>query len=132
MIVDDSQDELHLMEHIFRGVAPDLAVRTVLGGEPALQQLRTASHPPPVILLDLRMAGMTGIEVLGQIKRDERLRHIQVCAFSNGGVPRDICDCYDAGAACFFQKPTGLAELRSFADCFVRHWFRYASHCERA
>lgn len=81
-----------------------------------------------MILLDVRMPGISGIQVLQQLKADARLKRIPVCNFSNGDLERDVIDSYDAGASFYFRKPTGLNNLRDFAHSFLNLWFEHAVH----
>ena len=130
MIVDDALDQLQLMRTVFKMVDPSLQIVTAGGGDEALNLLRSSSpNLPRVILLDLRMPGKTGQEVLAEIKSDSSLRTIPVCTFSNGDVHRDICECYEIGASFYFKKPSGLDKLKAFAECFTELWFKLASHC---
>jgi CheY-like chemotaxis protein len=130
MILDDAEDQLQLMQLVFGMVDAELKIVAVQSGEVALEILRT--HPdrlPKVVLLDLRMPGMHGLEVLKEIKADPALRRIPVCAFSNGDVAADVCECYENGASFYFKKPVGLPELKKFAERFSSVWFEYAAHC---
>lgn len=128
MIVDDSNSELLILEDVFSSIDPDVSISTATSGTQALERLRAASVLPHVILLDVRMPGISGIQVLRQLKADPRLRRIPVCNFSNGDLEQDVVDCYDAGASFYFRKPTGLNHLREFAQCFLSLWFEYAVH----
>ena len=130
MIVDDAEDEVVLLEDVFQDIDPTIQIRKASSGKDALVHLRSSNIVPPVMLLDLRMPGMSGIEVLRELKADPRLKRICVCAFSNGDLQRDICECYDVGASFYFKKPTGLPELERFAEHFIGLWFRYAELCK--
>lgn len=130
MIVDDAADQLELMRMVFKMVDPGLQVTTASGGNEALAILR--SNPnlrPKVILLDLRMPGKDGKAVLAELKSDPDLKRIPVCAYSNGDVEKDVCDCYEQGASFYFKKPTGLEPLKKFVEQFNGIWFEFASHC---
>lgn len=129
MVVDDSEDDLDLLQDILSTVEPGIEILTATNGRDALRQLRASPKPPKLLLLDLRLPGMSGIEVLKELKADVRLRHILVCALSNGDLQEDICECYGRGAALYFKKPTGLAEMQRFAECLLGLIFHYASHC---
>ncbi len=130
MIVDDAFDQLQLMRGVFKMVAPLIRVVTATSGDEALKILRSSQgNLPRVILLDLRMPGKTGQEVLAEIKSEASLRTIPVCTFSNGDIRKDICECYERGASFYFKKPSGLDALKEFVECFSSIWFKLASHC---
>lgn len=130
MIVDDATDQLELMRTVFRMVDPSLRVSTVQSGDEALRCLRRdLDARPQVVLLDLRMAGKPGLDVLKEMKADSGLKRIPVCVFSNGDVQKDVCDCYEHGASFYFKKPIGLEALKKFIEQFRDVWFKLASHC---
>lgn len=129
MIVDDSRDQLELMREALKMVSPGLSVATYDSGDKALSALRPETFPK-VILLDLKMPGRDGFEVLKDLKAHPLNKKIPVCIFSNGDLENDICSSYSGGACGYFKKPTGLEELKSFLDYFTQFWFKFCSHCE--
>ena len=132
MIIDDTADQIQMMRAVFKIVDPALQIISASSGDEALKTLRMDPNSrPKVILLDLRMPGKCGSEVLAELKSDPELRRIPVCAFSNGDVETDVCACYEAGASFYFKKPTGLESLKRFAELFRGIWFDVASHCPR-
>lgn len=131
MIVDDSRDQLELMRVAFKMVAPHLKITTCNSGEQAFHQMASqADCLPKVILLDVKMPGKSGMEILSEFKADPNIKKIPVCMFSNGDLQRDICHSYDIGASSYFKKPTGLDELKGFINYFSHIWFKYCSHCD--
>ncbi len=132
MIVDDADDQLQLMKSVWRMIDPTLQIITADSGDAALRTLRVpSSRSPKVILLDLRMPGKSGQEVLSELKADPLLRRIPVCIFSNADLESEICDCYERGASFYFRKPSGMAGLKQFLEHFRGIWFTFASHCPR-
>lgn len=131
MIVDDSRDQLELMRVAFKMVAPHISVATYESGEQALLDMKAhADKLPKVILLDLKMPGKNGVEILNNLKASPQIKKVPVCMFSNGDLDKDICTSYDRGASSYFKKPTGLEELKGFITYFTNIWFKYCSHCQ--
>jgi len=84
-------------------------------------QSRSASGNPAVILLDLKMPRMDGLEVLRRIKDDEKLRAIPVVTFTSSREQADVEQCYQLGANAYVVKPVDfgafnsvLREIRTF------------------
>ena len=69
--------------------------------------------PPDVVLLDLVMPGIDGIEVLERIKGDEQLRHLPVIMISGLGDTESVVRCLEIGADDFLPKPFDAAILRA-------------------
>ena len=87
-------------------------------GEEALDYLfrrgRFASRPegnPVVLLLDLKMPKVDGLEVLRQLRADERMRAIPVVALTSSREPRDLEACYRLGVNAFVVKPVRFGEF---------------------
>jgi two-component system, response regulator len=97
LLVDDSQDDVDLTLHALR--AENLANRVFVArdGEEALEFLfcsgphadRSFEHPPKLVLLDLKLPKVDGMQVLKQVKRDERTRTIPVVLMTSSKEERD-------------------------------------------
>jgi two-component system response regulator len=93
----------------------------VKDGEEALQYLfaegkftgRRIDDEPKVILLDLKMPKITGLEVLQRIKADERTKRIPVVVLTSSNQDPDIQTCYDLGVNSYVVKPVEF-------DAFVK------------
>ena len=83
-------------------VAPsgEAAVRSLWDRE----KFTTSDPPPNLILLDLRLPGMSGLDVLVRIKSDRQLRRTPVVILSSSNEPFDIERCLDAGANAYVTK----------------------------
>ncbi|MFM8313938.1 MAG: response regulator [Deltaproteobacteria bacterium] len=132
MIIDDAKDQLYLMQMLVKTLAPEIAITAFVNADEALTNLRKAGvSPPRVILMDLKLPGKNGLDLLKEIKLDPKLKKIPVCLFSNGALQEDVCQAYEHGASFYFKKPIGLSELKNFTAHFIELWFHYASICER-
>jgi CheY-like chemotaxis protein/anti-anti-sigma regulatory factor len=75
-----------------------------------------AKDSPDAILLDLKMAKMSGWEVLAKIKKDERLEKIPVIIFSAEPVPQSLQVCKDLGVVGILQKPVKMESLKEIFE----------------
>ena len=78
LIVDDSPIDIELTTIALEATGREISVRSALDGKSALAMLRNGHGLPALILLDLKMPGMSGIEVLREIRADDRLRELPV------------------------------------------------------
>src|SRR5205085_1934196 len=69
---------------------------------------RDISHPPKVVLLDIQMPKMNGIEVLEKIKTDPRTRTLPVVILTSSKEHPDIQKCYNLGANSYIVKPVNF------------------------
>lgn len=66
---------------------------------------RSFSRPPKVILLDLKLPKVDGLEVLAALKKDQRTRAIPVVVMTSSNEQRDLVNSYQLGVNAFIQKP---------------------------
>ena len=82
---------------------------------------------PDVILLDLKMPGKSGFELLIDIKSNALLKTIPIIVISGTAFPKEVHDCYKHGANTFIEKPktTDLTEKK--IRIFFQYWFEVAT-----
>jgi len=130
LLADDSQDDIDLTLHALR--AENLANRVfvVRDGEEALEFLfctgphagRSFDHPPKLVLLDLKMPKVDGMEVLKQIKSDARTRTIPVVLMTSSREERDMANGYALGVNSYIQKPVDFGEFRKLVKLLGLYW----------
>jgi len=77
-------------------------------GQDALEYLQRSSTPLAVFL-DLRLPGMSGVELLEKIRQDERLHAVPVIVMTGSLDPRDVETCDRLGITAYLPKPVGLS-----------------------
>ena len=113
LLVDDSQDDVDLTLHALR--SENLANRVFVArdGEEALEFLfctgthaeRSFDHPPKLILLDLKLPKVDGMQVLKQIKGDLRTKTIPVVLMTSSREEQDLLNSYQLGVNAYVVKP---------------------------
>ena len=109
IIVEDEPDTAEMFAEMMR-----LSGHHVLksyGGTPAIALI--AHEIPDVIVLDVMMPDLSGLEVLRFIRRDPRLEQIPVIVVSAKSLPSDIKDGLDAGANVYLTKPVAFQDLNA-------------------
>lgn len=123
LIVDDRASDAELVTHAFRRSRPNVRAEICVSGAQALERLTRKDLPRPgLILMDLKMPGMDGHEVLKRIKEDPALRSIPVVVFTGSRLEEDIARSYDLGANCYLAKPTTAAGYGAIVDELYRFW----------
>ncbi|QJR14363.1 response regulator transcription factor [Usitatibacter palustris] len=98
------EDERHIIESlVFVLEREGFAVTSVLDGEAAMLRLR--SEPPDVLILDIMLPRMNGLEVLKQVRADAALRELPVVVLSAKGQPQDRRRAEEIGVQAFMTKP---------------------------
>jgi len=120
LLAEDDPADVELALSAMQAKNAARRVQVVNNGEDVLDYLhrrgqwkgRGASQPA-LVLLDLKMPGIGGVEILRVIKNDSRTRCIPVVIFTSSGERRDIAVCYENGANAYVVKPV---EFTSFVE----------------
>lgn len=118
VVEDDANDSYMLIRQLEKAQIDD-SVTVVENGPKALEFLAQAQQLPLAIFLDLRLPGLSGIEVLEKIRQDLRLRELSVIIMTGTGDPNDINKCKSLGVTAFLEKPVGLSNfIKTVAHLF--------------
>ncbi len=124
LLIDDSAADADLVRHsISTGLsAPNLMVFD--DGVEALKMLHAnPSTLPDLILLDLHMPRISGLQVLAEIKADPVLKSIPVVVLSSSVEDREICSAYGLHANCFITKPMDVDGYNEALRVIEEFWF---------
>lgn len=137
-MADDNEDHLFLAVRALQEVpGVELDIETATDGEEALDAVYSrgrfeGDRPPHLILLDIKMPKRNGLEVLEQIKSDERLRRIPIVVLTSSERPEDIDATYRLGGNSYVTKPATGAGLREGLRRVSSYWTSLASLPEPA
>ncbi len=123
LIVDDDSVDVMAAKRAMRDAGVDNPVVHKENGEEALEYLRDlGSHEPCLILLDLNMPKMNGIEFLKAVKDDETLRRIPVLVLTTSNEQSDVVTCFELGAAGYMLKSIDYEEFSETIKAIDRYW----------
>jgi two-component system response regulator len=125
LLVDDSPDDVALTLRAFRTNNITNKVDVASDGEEALNYLLRESdrRPRPVlVLLDINLPKVSGLEVLRRIRTDERTRYLPVVVLSTSSEDRDIVESYDLGANSYVRKPVVFTEFVDAVKALGVYW----------
>ena len=108
LIIEDEEDAAELFAEMMR--VSGFRVVKITTSAPALDVL--TSEKPDLVILDIMMPDISGLDVLRQMRGDPTLTHIPVVIVSAKGTPTDIKTGMDAGASTYLTKPVGFLELK--------------------
>ena len=109
IIVEDEPDTAEMFAEMMR--LSGYHVLKSYGGTPAIALI---SHEiPDVVVLDVMMPDLSGLEVLRHLRRDPRLEKIPVIAVSAKSLPSDVKNGLDAGANKYLTKPVAFQDLNA-------------------
>lgn len=109
VIVEDEPDTAEMFAEMAR--LSGYRVFKSLGGVRAIDLI--SEKRPVAVVLDVMMPDISGLEVLGYMRRDPRLERIPVVIVSAKGMPFDIQDGLKAGATIYLTKPVSFTDFKS-------------------
>ena len=120
LVVDDNPDHLELTVLALAECCDASSIATASDGVEALDYLfgrgthaaRDAARQPRLVILDMKLVRMHGLEVLKAIRQDSRTATIPVVMHSSSTEKNDIAACYASGANSYVRKATDFDELR--------------------
>ncbi len=122
LIAEDSDEDFELLMSLFADLKIDNPVVRCIAGEEVFKTLEELPRPPGLILLDLNLIGLDGIEVLKLLKRHEQFRIVPVIILTTSSNPKDIERCYFEGASSYHVKPAGYERMETFVQRFKEYW----------
>jgi CheY-like chemotaxis protein len=130
--VEDVEDDITLMQLAVAEAQLDCPLISVRDGQEAIDYLSGAGeyaerqrYPlPRLILLDLKLPRVSGLEVLRWIRHESQVKSVVVLVMTSSTLQRDINQAYLAGANSFMTKPSGILELIDLLKALETFWFR--------
>jgi two-component system response regulator len=130
LIVEDDPSHRELIIEAIKEANNNNSTICVNDGEEALRYLKRQGkykdeqkYPKPdVILLDLKLPGMDGKEVLQKIKNDEDMRSIPVIVLTSSIKTEDVYDCYKLGANSYVTKPVIFGDFFKKVKAIPPYW----------
>jgi len=132
LLVEDNPGDADLTRDTLESGALALEIAVVVDGEEALDYLlrrgrHAAAERPDLVLLDLNLPRLHGVEVLAQIKQHDLLRAIPVVVFTSSDAEQDILESYQRGANGYVTKAGDLDAWVSKVQAIERFWFTVAT-----
>ena len=115
LLVEDNPNDVELTLHVFRKHHVANSIKVVRDGAETLDFLfgAHAEALPRLILLDLKLPKVNGLEVLGKVKSDSRTKAVPVVVLTSSREDRDLHMCYEMGVNSYIVKPV---DFQQFTD----------------
>ncbi|OYQ65016.1 two-component system response regulator [Pseudanabaena sp. SR411] len=121
LVEDNPDDERLTIRALRRGnIANEILVAH--NGEEALTMVLNANPLPSVVLLDLKLPKVDGLEVLRQIRANERTHMLPVVVLTSSSEERDIIDSYNLGANSYVRKPVEIEKFTEAVRQLGLYW----------
>lgn len=133
LLVEDSPDDLALMRLAIEEAETPFEFVVATDAQKALDWVfsrgaqvgRDGQVYPALILLDLKMPTMSGLEALQALRADPLGRLIPVVVLTTSEMPSDIARAYEGGANAYLQKPMAFSDLVSLVEAIQTFWLSF-------
>ena len=130
LLVEDNPNDVELTLHAFQKSNLANPIKVLRDGAEALEYLfgtgayagRDLNHQPRVILLDLKLPKVDGLEVLRRVKADARTRLIPVVVLTSSREERDIVESYRLGVNSYIVKPVDFEQFTESVRALGFYW----------
>jgi CheY-like chemotaxis protein len=125
ILVEDNDEDAELITMAIGELELPLSIKRARDGVEAMQLLRlkrASIGNTAVVLLDIKLPRMNGIEVLLQMKADDVMKNIPVVMLTSSREKSDVLRCYHCGANAYVVKPVDFREFLEALRCTGRFW----------
>ena len=124
--VEDNAEDALLIKMAFHRTGVTIPMDLAVDGDSAIAMLEACSDGsvPNCVLLDIKLPGKSGLEVLAWIRAQPRFRRLPVVMLTSSVLPEDIDAAYDLGANSYLAKPPDLDALTCLAKTIHQYWFQ--------
>jgi len=130
LLVEDNPDEVELTIIAFRRNNLADKVHVVRDGEEALDFFfcrgaysdRRFDTPPKLVLLDLKLPKVDGLDVLREVKADRRTKSVPIVVMTSSTQPRDMVEGYQLGVNSYIQKPVNFDQFQKLIKGLADYW----------
>lgn len=112
LIIEDEEDAAELFSEMMR--VSGFRVLTTSKSKPAISMMN--EDKPDLVLLDIMMPEVSGLDILRQMRRDSNLSEVPVIVLTAKSMPADIKKGMEAGASTYLTKPVGFQELKDAVE----------------
>ncbi len=119
LLVEDNPSDIELTQRAFEKSRIKNELQIARDGQEALEYLfgtgawsgRDTTQLPAIVLLDLKLPKIDGLEVLKRIRVNARTKRLPVAILTSSNEERDLVDCYDLGANSYIRKPVDFKQF---------------------
>ena len=126
LLIEDSSSDVDFIKLSFEDKKIDIEIDDVRTAEDAISYLSSQNNPD-LILLDLNLPGISGIDFLSWLKSNEYLNHIPVIVMSSSKLEEDILKSYKNYANSYIRKPMTFMDFLTAASKINEYWLQLCS-----
>ncbi|MGM0459823.1 MAG: response regulator [Bacteroidota bacterium] len=127
LLVEDNKGDVVLITEALQDSNNELKITTLSNGEKAVDYLEETDSLPDMIMLDINLPRVNGLEVLKFIKTSSTLCHIPVVMLTTSSAGKDVMESYKHHANCFITKPADVQDYIQALGAIENFWVNVAT-----
>lgn len=122
LLIEDDAIEVMKLHRVISSKGLNHSIVEANNGVEALDILQKKEALPDIILLDLNMPKINGIEFLSILKADEVLKHLPTIVLTTSNNQKDVLECYKIGIAGYVIKPLKYEDYVQKIEAVLKYW----------
>ncbi|MGJ8744161.1 response regulator [Polaribacter sp.] len=122
LLIEDNLIEIMKMKRTLSLLKLEHTIQEAKNGEEALEILQDKSNFPDLILLDLNMPKISGIEFLSILKNNVEIRHIPTVILTTSDNQKDLEECFKLGVSGYILKPLKYDDYVKKIETVLAYW----------
>lgn len=122
LLVEDNIIEILKLKRAIENLGMNHEVLEAENGEIALDSIKQEEINPDIVLLDLNMPKMNGLEFLAIVRNDESMRHLPIIILSTSNNNRDLMEAYKLGVSGYILKPLKYEDYVKKIEYTLQYW----------
>lgn len=130
LLVENDAEDMQFLREAFDGLDIDVIVTVASDGDEALSRLTGGDESPSLpdlVLLDLDLPRMDGLELLKDLTEESALARLPVLVLTRSATVEDIHESYELTANAYLTKPTDAEEYVEMVEAVADFWFKRAA-----
>ena len=124
LLIDDDEIERMKFKKVCTDISFSCSIVEAVNGRQALNFLNKIENKFNIIILDLHMPKMNGLELLKELKSKIEFKNIPIIIMSNSEDDRELKKCYDYGISGYFTKPVQYSKYSKKVKSLLKYWKR--------
>jgi CheY-like chemotaxis protein len=126
LIAEDNPDDVEMLRRSFQQAGIEATLEVAANGAEAIQFLEGRDRLPDFVLLDLKMPGKDGFDVLRWVREQPALKDLPIIVLTCSDEIRDVNRAYSLGANSFLTKPLDFTEFKNTVYAAYSFWVKHA------
>jgi CheY-like chemotaxis protein len=128
LLVEDNDNDILLFRRALAKIHSELPLKVIGDGQAAWEYLKSGAERPSLVILDLKLPRMSGLEILAALKADPDLRTLPVVVVTSSRERKDVDAVYDQGTDFYLVKAGDTATAVEQAEAIHGYWTALVEH----